>query len=381
MTSTSTTGEHENTSPEVASISRYFHAMEQRVKALEAQVASLSGLTYRQSETRSDMSPVPRNKTSTRAVLETLSMDRGSFNQPDSNDQPIHAIELLVDDSTVKKIRIRSQQLVKIFQEVMNLELAPDTSKSIVMIQPYKALMVYQDRLEEKLSSLESATSLGAPDTLRKENELKAYLNLMVKVFNHDLIKDVTTYSDLRERIVETVSFSHLWYLFQPGDIVIEKTGTSTQAYRIWNVRGSTVRNLENVTDSRTKQLDNVFVLDCFSLGCDGKVFGPVQKVYDIMHFIGSTRVFSLPIVPAEYLRDQIGLSQLVQRGTQFQLLQEPSLRSYRGGSLDQVTELVRMPTLSYKLTGTYTNTHRLMVRLWWILSFTIVKTLIWLLR
>lgn len=350
MSPTHLPGEHHKMTPEVVSITRYFHSMEQRVKSLEAQVAQLTGSTVRHGESSSSVSRFPRYSTSASARRETLRLNRDEFESPDSRLDAIHAIELLVDDDAIIKIRIRSEQLLKIFQVVMGPDLAPDPSKSAVMTRPFKALMQYSGQFEEYKASLRqelAGTSSSAKGLHKGEEHIEldkslmtttmSWLDLLIEAFKADLSDDYVAYTALIERSAKTVSFLHLCFLFQPGNLVIEGSGTSIQAYRIRSVHGSTLRSHQDAVESFLEMISNSFVLNCFSVGYDGKTFGPIPKAFTIMPFLGSKEVTKLPVMPIEYLGDTEIQTKLISRGNQFYSLRKPSYKSYSGLSLDRV--------------------------------------------
>jgi hypothetical protein len=378
--------------PELESITRYFHNMEQRIKSLEAQVEKLTGTTIQHGESASSVSGFPRSNISASAKPQILKLNRQDFEKPDSGLEPLHAIELLVDNDTIMKIRIRSERLLKLFQELMAPEVAPDPSWSVVMARPFKALMMYSDRFADFLSQ-QGTESHDSTDE-QQPAELPALeqepqeggvsieligsesvsLGTLIKTLQDGLFDDYAAYAGLRNRTRKPISFLQLWYLFQPGDVVIGGSGTSIQAYRIRSVHGSTLQNHQSAVESTLNVINSPFELECFSLGYNGKVFGPIRTVFTIMPFVGWLQITSLPTVPIEYLRENEIQEQLISRGKLFNLLRKPSHKSYSGLSLDEIAEEVCLFTTKADFANDCI--YRSRATLWWTSSSTIVKIL-----
>ena len=325
-------------SPGVESINHYFQSLEERVTFLEAEISRLTGSSFQHGE--GDLnSPGYSTKRNISANSKPLILDRDHFDGRYTTLGPIHAVELLVHEGTVTKIRIRSEQMLLSLYRA--LDLSRDPSKSVVMNRPFKALMVLRDRYE----FLVSFQNLNVIHNLK----------LLKRLVDVDLASEWRRFRDLRERIVNTISFLHMQYLFLPGDVVVEGKWPTAQAYRIRSVRESLLRSRQ---DSATSNMDNassVLTLECFSIGCDGQKFGPVPKTFTIVNFPGSTQITKLPVVPIEYYKGEDLRAPLIDRGKLFYYLRKPRHMRYSGMSLDEVAEEVNVSSL---LTGLNANYH-----------------------
>lgn len=291
---------------------------------------------------------ISRSSTSASAIPKILRLNQEEFEHPASDSEGIHAIELLVADDVIIRIRIRSEILLEIFQDVMGPDVAPNASKSAVMIRPFKALMTFSGPLKEKRASLKQIVEEIDSSSLKGLRESKepmeaqatdaaTYLDLLFEA----LSSDFKIYSALRSRSEDSVSFLHLWYLFQPGDIIIDGSGTSMQAYKIRSSFGGAAQISRPVIESDLEEVSGTFELVYFSVGYDGQKFGPVQGDFTIAYFSGSRNISSIPILPIEYLRNENIQQQLIVRGKLFNSLRKPSHKSYSGITLDQIPEQV----------------------------------------
>ncbi|KAI1370426.1 hypothetical protein F4677DRAFT_438491 [Hypoxylon crocopeplum] len=347
--------EHDDTVLGFDSMVRYFRTMEERIKSLELQVAQLSGSATKLDEKAGSTPRSSYRGTSTSALLEILKLNRDGFEGPDRDGEPVHAIEMLIgDDGAVSKVRIRSEQLLRVFQDVMGTEIIPDLSQSVVMARPFKALMTFQSGLWAKRDSLEEELSQGQSYYETKEyfetsieslepikppgydkRTVKKYLDVLGDTLAADLKADNKSYSSIRSREEELVSFSHLWSLFQPGDIVSDDWGQFAQAYRVLGVAEATAKSSQETAGA--SDVKNSFYITCFYFGYNGKIFGPVRKVFGIPHFHGKRPVTSLPITPIQYQADHSMQKLLIERGKKFRLFSTPCHQAYAGMTIDDL--------------------------------------------
>ena len=353
--SESTVEEESNVSSEVTSITRYFHIMEKRVRSLEDQLAKLTGsdIPNRESDpgiqeekrksSHLSIQALPRHSTHKYTECETIEMHRDAFDGFDIHDESLYAIELCIENGFITRLRIRSQELLEILQPVLGPDLVPNASQSVVMMRPFKALMRYKKDLEE-LSEQSISTEKGGDGI---EEPMKAslkvgqkYLDLLVNVFKSELYDCYTTYSALRERSVSIVSFVDLWCLFHSGDIVVERSRTPVQAYRVLRIYGSVPQDWLRWAEGPSEDFSSTCLLTCFSIGYDGKSFGPILTTFTIPRYLGSRDVNSLPILPIESFNTEIE-TEFVERGKKFWSIRGIAHQKHSGISLDRIPKKV----------------------------------------
>lgn len=145
----------------------------------------------------------------------------------------------------------------------------------------------------------------------------------------------------LRTAIYDSVSFADIWYLFHPGDTVIDRL--NGQAYRVIEVRSTKHRvrkpNKEMPTfwrdDSTAEFEDNPVYIHCVYVDFNGSWMGPVNQVFCISRFPNSKPVSTLPIYPARFAMEA-GLEEaLVRRGKLFVEVAKVKHMHYSGLTLE----------------------------------------------
>jgi hypothetical protein len=277
----------------------------------------------------------------------------------------------------VERIRFNSLHLQQVFEDILGSDIPLHSPGITQQLRPFKAIVPYTNELSAKLSELEqliekkdkmmansadgnkafhlshdgehvSETTPDERDSKRDKNNveqsqldiprhdlvtMRDHTKALVECFETALLAEVTSYTQLRSRLVVDqsvkIDFTDLWYLFAPGDLIYDHT--SEQAFRVLSVSGGSTylvdevsmpppQPYETVQDPVTGQFVAVhaarprrlkatdmlsdFVLTCFHLSFDGVRFGPVQKDIIIEPFEGSTSVDSLAVVPIEYAKN-----------------------------------------------------------------------------
>lgn len=136
----------------------------------------------------------------------------------------------------------------------------------------------------------------------------------------------------------QKVYFSDIWYLFKPGDEVIEQAGR--QAYRVINVQsvGHMVlpawASWGDRVNIRSKE-KMTLTLTCVSIDFDGVSLGPVQEIFTISRFDGQRPITSLPVYPLRFYAREDARDRLIARGKMFPDLVSIKHASYSGLTLD----------------------------------------------
>lgn len=136
----------------------------------------------------------------------------------------------------------------------------------------------------------------------------------------------------------QKIYFSDIWYLFKPGDEVIEQAGR--QVYRVINVQSMGHRVLPPWASwgerggirSREKM---TITLTCVYIDFDGLALGPVQQIFKIARFDGQRSITSLPIYPLGFYGKKDIRDTLIARGKMFPDLVDIKHASYSGLTLD----------------------------------------------
>lgn len=145
----------------------------------------------------------------------------------------------------------------------------------------------------------------------------------------------------LKTAVYNSVNFADIWYLFNPGDTVIDRlTG---QAYRVIEVKSTKHRvrkpNKEMPNfwrDDFTAEFeDNPVFIHCVYVDFNGSWMGPVNQVFCISRFPNTKPVFTLPIYPARFAMEAGLEEKLVQRGKLFVEVAKVKHMHYSGLTLE----------------------------------------------
>ncbi|KAK3938867.1 hypothetical protein QBC46DRAFT_316985 [Diplogelasinospora grovesii] len=228
-----------------------------------------------------------------------------------------------------ERIRINSKHIVKLLSRIDSENIMSSTyslAQSLVMIRPYKALDYFDDPIRQKLQELEAkfggritstpSDAAEAPasaeppkdkkDAKEERNEftysITAYQHLKCLVqFMDTQIREKIAY--LRSDRCKTVAFTEIWYLFRPGDEVIEQT--LRQAYRVISVSSPNHQVVPpwrtNWSEKEKLQEEMPVVLQCVYIDFDGKQLGPVLRKVRFPRYDGEREVTSLEIFPLRF--------------------------------------------------------------------------------
>ncbi|PYH93984.1 hypothetical protein BO71DRAFT_477292 [Aspergillus ellipticus CBS 707.79] len=144
----------------------------------------------------------------------------------------------------------------------------------------------------------------------------------------------------LRSEKCQKVSFSDIWYLFRPGDEVIDQGGK--QAYRVVGVTSSSHRFISpyRTFGRGSKAVEKTpVILFCVHIDFDGKTLGPVLRRFAIPRFDGEKAVTSLRVYPLMFAQGRAQgtfREKLVARGRQFiDVLSSQKHMHYSGMTLE----------------------------------------------
>ncbi|KAH9213339.1 hypothetical protein DL95DRAFT_367299 [Leptodontidium sp. 2 PMI_412] len=204
-----------------------------------------------------------------------------------------------------ERIRIHSASLRKILATIIGQE-ASDVAElgflAVVLVRPFKALFFAEEalrswrtNLEEKFEQItrdgenhnedeEEGEDIEDPNDVSRSAMALDHLKILLD-FMDTTISAKQAY--LNSPKCKRVSFSDLWYLFRPGEVVIGRDGK--QAYRAW------------FWSSGDKKKKPPFSTTCVYIDFDGTNLGPVSKVFEFKRFDGEIEVNSLPVYPLRF--------------------------------------------------------------------------------
>ncbi|KAI0387116.1 hypothetical protein F5Y04DRAFT_243037 [Hypomontagnella monticulosa] len=144
------------------------------------------------------------------------------------------------------------------------------------------------------------------------------HLKCLIGFMDNDMQNRI---SHLESNRCQKVAFSDLWYLFQPGDLVIGNDGK--QAYRILSMRSVEHKVIDPwsrwYARSEVKEEEALIAIKCVYIDFDGKRLGPVSKTFRIPRFEREKAVTSLEIYPLRFhpfRKDNIAVTPAAADGT-----------------------------------------------------------------
>ncbi|KAL7919887.1 hypothetical protein ACQKWADRAFT_299923 [Trichoderma austrokoningii] len=166
-------------------------------------------------------------------------------------------------------------------------------------------------------------------------------LRALIRLFDTELRDLIATVQKLKPSPLDShgpvpkLPFSHLWYLFNPGEEVISLKPWP-QVFRVLQATGG--RNSlvpRKSANGSSKRTISDLVLDCFFLDFNGKEFGPRSSVFNIRPYDDLVPVNELLVFPLRFVGQKLK-DELVERGHKLADFMEPGHRRYRGLSLKE---------------------------------------------
>jgi hypothetical protein len=293
-----------------------------------------------------------------------------------------------------ERIRIHSRHILKVLTKISGTSLSNDEWDPVVMIRPFKTLVYYHDQVRQRIQELEAI--FGVPDYSersltedghemvvpeeKKENagsqpetgedesddESTGIVEIVEKEVEDEDISSVIALHHLRlldefmnkevqckmdylgSNSYKVVSFNDLWYLFSPGDVVIDEH--RRQAYRVMSVTSTTHKVIPPYKTSwdreSAREEETPIILKCVYIDFDGKQLGPVSKFVEIPRYDGEKLVTLLEVYPLRFAEHPISEDKeslrdlLIARGKKFLEITSVKHMHYSGYALETKEEI-----------------------------------------
>ncbi|KAI8624701.1 hypothetical protein F5Y19DRAFT_452880 [Xylariaceae sp. FL1651] len=289
-----------------------FHAID----VLEGE--PLIKLRFNSQKRRKRQNFAPKKVSSGSTILNTASQD---MNAPKASDQGKRTLP--------ERIRINSPVIIKVFAEICRTKI----SKPFLVFRPFRCLLYFEqefrDIIHKQQSMLQEWLARNTQTVENVENEIErnalAVLDQMKCLisFIEEELKKKQEY--LASNHCQSVPFADVPMLFSPGRVVLSRD--HKQAYRVIQVNCTRHRakdwkekgNLDFLKDESEVELeDNPVFVHCISLDFDGKLIGPVSRVFMISKYEDEKELTSLPIFPLQHVKEDGLRERLVKRGKAF---------------------------------------------------------------
>lgn len=233
-----------------------------------------------------------------------------------------------------ERIRINSESIIQLLSKLRPK--SPFKSSPILLFRPYKTLIFLDQEIRYSAARLEekrTSTSTKEPESIwYSDGEAAIQRSQLIC-----LVRFMDTHLSARMAFLQTpecdaIFFSDLWFLYQPGDTVVNRD--LVQAYRIMRVESK-----RNMVDSHGNIIfeEESIAIHCVHIDFDGKWLGPVPEKFVIKKWGQLQRVGSLELIPLKRAEAQkVHLRQdLIQRGHTFVQVARISPINYNGYTLD----------------------------------------------
>ncbi|KAG6361066.1 hypothetical protein INS49_009287 [Diaporthe citri] len=234
------------------------------------------------------------------------------------------------------------------------------------IIRPFKMLVYYEKQLRDYAASLQAGDAavgedspivtlkddVGASRTSETGRENNSSDEGVIERDNSVRLLHIRCLLDFIDNEVNArkehlksghckkVTFSDLWYLFQPGIEVIDQD--NKQAYRVVRVmmpKHNTISPWECFRSFKSQDgeenLEKSAKIHCIYIDCDGEEIGPVLRTFEIAQFDQEKMIEALPIYPLRMVREAGFRDRLVERGKMLWAVIQVKPMYYAGHTID----------------------------------------------
>ncbi|KAF2113103.1 hypothetical protein BDV96DRAFT_579741 [Lophiotrema nucula] len=332
------------------------------------------------------------------SIVDVNALSRNYNSPPDLIKMKTKAIELLKGHSTPKRVRINSVLLQTLLNKVLGLGTRSQhfsSTDGITMVQPFKSFLQLEEHLF-KLSTdfVDEMPRFQALEISGRDRSIVSVVTRQMSPLNEgawcaylmaenlyccsdcaerlqqecpsieiatQVLKTLETLINdyikpplrgLRDRSRQKIRFENLWYLYQPGDLVInrpQKHDYYAKAFRIITSHGGQITspdsssststafsNAMNNNATRTSPMSPLFI-EAYFYDFDGSHLIPIVHQFVITPYDEEMDIADLEVFPAEYARPQTR-QQLIERGEKFVRLCysfEGTYLDYKGWKLE----------------------------------------------
>ncbi|KAI1465513.1 uncharacterized protein F4812DRAFT_466485 [Daldinia caldariorum] len=261
-------------------------------------------------------------------------------------------LETASNDSPMpERVRINSRSLLHILRKIGKSGKTDFSASSLVLLRPFRVLAYYSqairdqyrnlenkfkenpteqdllsahsrtlpgstnvpnvvDETAQKSSSLETSSERGEAEEEKEEDDnlnspiAFEHMKCLVEFMDNDI---QTRIDYLESNKCQKVFSSDLWYLFQPGTLVIGNDGK--QAYRVLSMHSVGHQVIDplwrwyKLSKKEEEEEKASITIKCVCIDFDGKQLGPVSKVFQIPRFEREKPVTSLEVCPLRFYK------------------------------------------------------------------------------
>lgn len=214
-----------------------------------------------------------------------------------------------------KRLDINSKHILKTLSEVVKYYPSHATKfdDTLEVKSPYLLLYHHWKQLAEQMD--------------RASGEQKVHLKALLDFLDREIGRDRHKAGELEKS--GYTSYSLLWTLFRPGDLVLQDNGIGTRLYRF------------TLGEYRRTPKCNAFLLHLSSTAYNGLMIGRETSEVAIKEFCGTSEITSLAVFPLECSPNRKEIKEkLTVRGKKYLSLRGVHVKQYNG----EVQVLYKIP-------------------------------------
>ncbi|KLU91964.1 hypothetical protein MAPG_10912 [Magnaporthiopsis poae ATCC 64411] len=277
------------------------------------------------------------------------------------NDGSVQSSEAPPPPPPPERIRINSKGVIRILSIIHRTALSPG-GQPLLLFRPYRALVGFQEEIRHWVSRLEKKCGRPSREFGEESNRGSGEQDLESSdgddyvdngFHTPGTLHDLRCLLQILERHVRPrldyvrgpgchlVTFSDLWLLFSPGDLVVRRD--ERQVYRVVGIstlrvrKGGARRPGWSRFAAKTSPLaleDSTIIIECVYIDCDGQEFGPVRQSFSVDSFEGETEITSLDVFPLRLLASE-KVENLAKRGRRVLHASKIEIMHHEGLTID----------------------------------------------
>ncbi|KAI0105436.1 hypothetical protein GGR51DRAFT_560282 [Nemania sp. FL0031] len=231
-----------------------------------------------------------------------------------------------------ERIRINSPAIIRAFAEIHGKSIPGP----FLLFRPFRSLLYYEQEFQDVINQQERKLQewpTRKPQTETDEEKIENETERRVLLEGLAQMRCLTSFigNEIKEKQrrirsghCQAVPFADISLMFSPGDTVI--SNDHKQAYQVTRVSCTRhrVKNHKKTghdfwkDESKVEFEENPVFVHCTYVDFDGKLMGPVSRLFTIPRYDGYKEVTSFPVFPIQYVKEDGLRETLVERGKAF---------------------------------------------------------------
>ncbi|KAI1108259.1 hypothetical protein F5Y14DRAFT_436945 [Nemania sp. NC0429] len=265
-----------------------------------------------------------------------------------------------------ERILIHSKELLDVLTEIN--EGSWISGLPVSFLRPFKIFDYYENQIRdhtEKLAAKFSHPENDLPSTGNSGIIVKDTASAATLLHIQCLLDFLDNTIGARKKYLrspdcKSITFSDIWYVFQPGEEVIDQD--NKQVYRVLRVtipKHNVISPFTWLRKATSEEAEEKPVtIHCVYIDFDGEKLGPMTKSFSIPRFDQEKPLKSLPICPLRMAQDSDDRSRLVDRGKMLWDVIKVKPMYYNGYTIDTREEADSQVMIDFNEALAYAREH-----------------------